>query len=561
MRKQLLLIATIALTAVMTAGATITPNEVKSGLRIGQSQKVLREVPGNTMSKAGAITEITVTADTAITEAPAGNTVQYVRTADAIYFTSSGYKEESVVGNVTTIVFTDNGEVYWYNPNTKWATSSYLKGELKDGVITFDLPQFVAKIGSTMVYITMQTPNGKAIDDSEFDAEKSENQKLQFSYDASGKMTQIGTDLVAFTDKEGSKWYGYGDTNIVMTPYVSNALTDVNLPTEEFIYTYDGNTGHKIKVAKDGNDIYLGNMFLKAPNIWIKGKIEGDKAIFEPQSIGLINGNDAYFVPARKTINEVYYEQYNYTDYVPVYTALDQLVLNYNAATDRYTTDEDIAILSNPSMSEDVCESPISIYLNPTIRRQGNVANAIPANPEIYNFYNYYTYFGEYDIDFYLNKLSTEGSLLDEDKLYYNILLDGVPMIFEKGDYGMSADVEDVPYSLEVADKIIHFDIERVIAIYYDGFETVGVQIIYRPSEGVEYRSDISEYDLATKTISVVKNEDNTTAVDALRNSEVASEVYYDLAGRRVLNPTSGLYVKRTVYADGSVKTTKQVIK
>jgi hypothetical protein len=564
MKRRLLLIAALMMSAAIVAGAAVTPSDVKSGLvHKGQTQQMLRGVPNGTIAKADGIIELTAEDDTAITEAPAGRTVQYVRSADAIYYTSSGYKEEGVAGNITNIVFTDNGEVYWYNPNTKWSTNSYLKGELKDGVVTFDLPQYVLKVGSTLVYITMQTPNGKAIEDSEFGAEKSENQQLQFSYDESGTLTQIGTDMVSFTSKDGTSWYGYGDSHIVMVPYVSNALTDIDLPSEDYIYTYDGNTGHEIKVAKDGNDIYFGNLFVKAPKVWIKGKIEGDKAIFEPQSIGLIEGSDAYFVPARKTIKEVYYEQYDYTQYLPVYTALDQLVFTYDAATDRYTTDEDVVILSNPSIDEEVCNSPISVYLYPTIRRQGDVSKAIPANPEIYGFYNYFSYWGEYDFDFYLNKLSTEGSLLDEDKLYYNILLDGHPMTFEAGDYGISDDVEDVPYSLEVAEKIIHFDIERVIAIFYDGFETVGVQIIYRPEDGVEYRSDIAQYDLKTKESSIVEytGENPAGAEDALLEGQVNAVTYYDLSGRRVANPSSGIYVKRITYADGSVKTAKQVIK
>jgi len=49
-------------------------------------------------------------------------------------------------------------------------------------------------------------------------------------------------------------------------------------------------------------------------------------------------------------------------------------------------------------------------------------------------------------------------------------------------------------------------------------------------------------------------------------NANVADQVlkdvgYYDLSGRRVSNPSSGVYVKKMVYADGSVVTKKMTLK
>jgi hypothetical protein len=168
---------------------------------------------------------------------------------------------------------------------------------------------------------------------------------------------------------------------------------------------------------------------------------------------------------------------------------------------------------------------------------------------------------GEYDFDFYLNLLSTKGDLLDESKLYYNILLDDEPMTFDAGDYGLDEDIEDMPYSMSSGSSIIPFGVERVIAIFSDGFESVGVQILYRPEEGKEFRSDILYYDLATKEATVMPVNDNSGVSSLSVDRQVKNVTYYDLTGRRVTNPSNGIYVKRTAFNDGSVTTAKQVIK
>lgn len=49
------------------------------------------------------------------------------------------------------------------------------------------------------------------------------------------------------------------------------------------------------------------------------------------------------------------------------------------------------------------------------------------------------------------------------------------------------------------------------------------------------------------------------TGIETIEGSaaEVASEVYYDLAGRRIDNPAAGIYVKVITFTDGRRKSTK----
>ena len=53
----------------------------------------------------------------------------------------------------------------------------------------------------------------------------------------------------------------------------------------------------------------------------------------------------------------------------------------------------------------------------------------------------------------------------------------------------------------------------------------------------------------------------STTAIDAAsKGKDVSSVEYYDLQGRELSQNAHGLVVKKTVYADGTSKTQKQII-
>ena len=55
-----------------------------------------------------------------------------------------------------------------------------------------------------------------------------------------------------------------------------------------------------------------------------------------------------------------------------------------------------------------------------------------------------------------------------------------------------------------------------------------------------------------------VKGHIGNTAVNEISdNKAVASTIYFDLTGRMVANPTSGIYVKVVRYTDGSQRSFK----
>ena len=54
----------------------------------------------------------------------------------------------------------------------------------------------------------------------------------------------------------------------------------------------------------------------------------------------------------------------------------------------------------------------------------------------------------------------------------------------------------------------------------------------------------------------------STTGVSAIKNDKVVSSVtYYDILGRQVSQPSRGIFVRKTVYADGTSATQKTVMR
>lgn len=52
-----------------------------------------------------------------------------------------------------------------------------------------------------------------------------------------------------------------------------------------------------------------------------------------------------------------------------------------------------------------------------------------------------------------------------------------------------------------------------------------------------------------------------SAGIDEMAESEVASIEWYDISGCRVQRPAKGIYIKRTVYENGSVKTAKTIVR
>lgn len=175
--------------------------------------------------------------------------------------------------------------------------------------------------------------------------------------------------------------------------------------------------------------------------------------------------------------------------------------------------------------------------------------NYVPANPIISGPEDDGTEIipeeGMYIFCFYQDALSEDGFALNPEQLFYTVFLNG-----EQIPVGMMEEMMEVPfgynndidvYCLGNFNMIIGFiEVEEV--------ETLGVQAVYYNKSGEVTKSDLVEWENPEAGVSNVST-----------GSEIVKVEYFDLTGRKVLQP-QGLVVRRITRANGTVKTDKTVV-
>ena len=153
-----------------------------------------------------------------------------------------------------------------------------------------------------------------------------------------------------------------------------------------------------------------------------------------------------------------------------------------------------------------------------------------------------------------MNKESTDGKLLNPNKLFYNIYFDDALFTFYPDEYAALVDeITDVPIDFTDNNDIVKKGTNRKIYYFLQGMTTVGVQEIYKDGDKT-YKSNLVSYKVDERGNLTGISRDITTG-----SEEVKSVSYTDLAGRRISKPAHGIFLKTVKYADGSQKTVKYV--
>ena len=186
---------------------------------------------------------------------------------------------------------------------------------------------------------------------------------------------------------------------------------------------------------------------------------------------------------------------------------------------------------------------------------RGDVAPAVPANPEVTDFFDCGDVSGYTRLDFNINLVDVDGNPLDADCLTYSIFTDEDELFtFDYATYGASngfdSDMTEIPYGYSGYD----FYLRRVY--FYrtnmgdDPMFTwrIGMQLNYTV-DGVTNKSDIVYLEVYPKP----------TAIDEINTAKsVAGVRYFNMAGQEMAQP-SGLTIQVTTYSDGTTSAAKVV--
>lgn len=535
--------------------------QLKNGKQLVTSKQTMHKAPKKTASYDVEDLEL-------ISEAPAGTEMQKLVSSTYYMVTWGNVYEVENNGTLKNVVVGDDGTYYVKNPFTGWSTDSYLKIEKDgDGEYVAKLPQAIYyeagemenEDGSIEAYENMYYAFAMDYYEYEEDGETwgsyapSDVQEYRFSVKDDSLVCTDSEVLLAMGDSIG-QWMGIGDYNICMSEFNEKELEvdeAVASSAQKFAFTYEDYTdsryGHLVDAAfTDDGHIYVKGVFESLPDVWIEGTFDGSKATFKSgQYVGFNENYQSLLYFCAADIGEIYDEYYD--EYYEGYVYADEIAFDVDLSTMTFSTDLHIVM----NMAKDSEISYIEALAYPAISFYTEKAGT-PQNPEFLEFSDMDPDYGYAFAGTYMPILDTTGALMDKDLVTYTYYADDDEVVIDAADYGVDEEITEMPYDFTAG--LYYSDIYNDCAVhyfyfYFTGFDKFGVKTTYYGG-GEKHDSDTVWYYL---------DEDPSGVKSLISEADVKSVSYTDLSGRKVSQPTHGLYVRTLTMADGTVKSQKVI--
>ena len=460
---------------------------------------------------------------------------------------------QDVDGGIGKVVEGTDGNLYIYNPISQgyiwFSILPWIKAEPTDkGTYVVKLPQlYILDAGDPYYAYCMH------YDEDEGMPVVEEEGEIEFAWE-DGVLTQLGDKFIGLCDATAD-WFYMADQHIVYAPQndVPITLSDSEYYIQSYTMTYlsDPTDLTKTKdrivdVAIDGNDIYIGYLNDNTPN-YIKGTLANGKATFPTRQY---LGVDPYYNGHIYVLTgEAYVDAETYSSPVFNYNLNDEIVFSVDEDARHIVAEWPAAMITNVGPNT---LSILNDYVGPGLEAFDEVP-AVPATPLISaEDMTVNTTSGWVALRFTIPTTDVDGYKLNENKLYYNIILDDEVYTFDPETYiGLSTAMTDIPYNFQ---DNVNFDIyinngRHTVYLYTTDFEFVGIQSIYTAG------GEVNRSEMAT-----VKNPSHSGIEEIGSGAQAIATRYYDAFGRELpAAPATGLYLQRTTYSNGTTSTIKVV--
>ena len=276
-----------------------------------------------------------------------------------------------------------------------WYEDGFIKGTIdKSGTAVFPSGQLIAIDGENQFYLNGVT----RLTEEEKDEGKTESIiDIRFSYDAATRTLQLlDNNIIVESDAPGSMDHYAFVSYVKLTPGIRQEPSKVTPPegieTQQWYVRASNDDGAVIGtvgVVQDGQDLYLQGLFPQMPSAWVKGTINGNKAVFPTgQFLGMSNDKEIYIQGQLENDEESDIEFY------------------YDAGNDRFIAIQDVIL------SEGILESFIDYYSNLVISREPNNPTAVEPPADLQT--------EEYDLSAYDYDL--ENNAIDYEGKFSNFL-------------------------------------------------------------------------------------------------------------------------------------------
>ncbi len=189
----------------------------------------------------------------------------------------------------------------------------------------------------------------------------------------------------------------------------------------------------------------------------------------------------------------------------------------------------------------------VTLLRQPIIKKQDRVETTPPMSPTIIEYNEFYEDYGYGSVSFRFPPYDTDYNFIDTNDLYYELWVNGKPFTFYPDEYQyLDEEMELVPYDFTDYYWFETNRLDRTVYFFFDGASSMGVKTVYKNDHLTVY----SEYVPVFGTVSVNQ---------AAAPSEIVSEEYFDLNGRRLLNKPEGIFITKKIMNDGTITTVKSV--
>jgi len=290
-------------------------------------------------------------------------------------------------------------------------------------------------------------------------------------------------------------WSGALNWNITMTEQTEKAITELpegveafdvvvsytdgpaEEPAEEEEYVEEPTKGaFKTQMAVSGNDIYV--KLYDRLDSWVKGTIEGDKAIF---ATGQYLGGDSYYS------QHIYFFASDENSQLT-----DKVTFSYDAANKKLSG-SNLYLFVNGGKDEIYY---ISRFYNPDIYQFVEVAaTPQPADEGSFYCFNYTPAYGYGYFDFDAPYFDTEGNFIDPANMYYKVYIGNEEehslFTFQPSEYYDFAEpTTEIPYTLNKG-NFWRNGASHEFLIYFNNAKGLGIQTVYKGG-GETRESDIA---------------------------------------------------------------------
>lgn len=488
---------------------------------------------------------------------------EFYRSGECYYLFFGQVTYAPVDGQIATLAIGEN-EIWIKSPFAEGGLSTWIKGELDpQGNVTVRTPQCVATMtenntGKTvpMYLVNVRDEEVEESDGTKYHTfvENTENSVIRYKWDGTSLTLVEGLLGECFWmpdidpgEGDGWMWYGVVDLKQKFEPCPhTQPMPPAGVDFKDYVMTYTSSTsdarlGQKIKVGFDGDDCWIKELHPILTGFYVKGTKTAEGYTFPNQYLGKVQevGYHAFFRPGYYVADEYGNKSIG---------VKDEITLSFDAATVTFTSADDALWMIGAGNGK---ISYLQRNDNPSLVPPSE--NSTPSLQDPFGL-QYSEPWPEYGVPgmliFNLPQFDRNGNWVDTERLSFSIFVDDEPFEFSEPVYdGIPAGTYDIPYLVPIAwmADIIRSDENFTVNINTDNYYKLGVRLNYSYNGIIGHSGIVS---IQTAAINEIGSEPR--AIDHVE--------YYNLAGVRISSPTDGIYIKRTVYTDGTNSAEKTAI-